>query len=189
MAWAVPFAGNLVRDFQYGHFRYWNVPPRRDKIAYEHGTLVLVPKMSHQKKKFKNDKFGFFLIFALVIQHWMWVLLLDSLLECLTKVIQEWLRPGSLLKCLTEKKNYMFDTMRGATFEKWVIISVFLIKNLLLMKEFLHFKGQGDLWECQNWILDAFLSRKMVLESKKAWKIKKKQLLNNKKQGFGQGLG
>ena len=126
MAWAVPFAGNLVRDFQYGHFRYWNVPPRRDKIAYEHGTLVLVPKMSHQKKKFKNDKFGFFLIFALVIQHWTWVLLLDSLLECLTKVIQGWLRPGWLIKCLTEKKK-LYDGLyeRSYFWKMSKIISIF----------------------------------------------------------------
>ena len=173
MAWAVPFAGNLVRDFQYGHFRYWNVPPRRDKIAYEHGTLVLVPKMSHQKKKIQKWQIWLFSYFCsgdptLDESVIAWFVTGMSH-QSDTRVVTTWL----VIKMSHRKKNYMFDTMRGATFEKWVIISVFLIKKLLLMKEFLHFKGQGDLWECQNWILDAFLSQKMVLESKKAWKIKK----------------
>lgn len=54
------------------------------------------------------------------------------------------------MKCLTEKKIYMVDSMRGATFEKWAKLSVFLIKKLLFMKEFLHFEGLGDLWEVKN---------------------------------------
>ena len=40
--------------------------------------------------------------------------------------------------------------MRGATFEKWAKLSVFLIKKLVFMKEFLHFEGLGDLWEVKN---------------------------------------
>ena len=44
----------------------------------------------------------------------------------------------------------MMDSMRGATFEKWAKLSVFLIKKLVFMKEFLHFEGLGDLWEVKN---------------------------------------
>ena len=186
MAWAVPFAGNLVRDFQYGHFRYWNVPPRRDKIAYEHGTLVLVPKMSHQKKKFKNDKFGFFLIFALVIHHWMRVLLLDSLLECLTKVIQEWLRPGSLIQCLTEKKFIWWTLWEELLLKNEQNYQYFWSKNWCLWRNFCILKA----WETSE--RSKILPRNQYLVKwicTKSKKIAKETKFFAKKRGFSPGLG
>ena len=85
-----------------------------------------------------------------------------------------------VIKMSHRKKIYMLDSMRGATFEKWATISLCLIKKLVFMKEFLHFKGLGELWECPNQILNAFLSWKMVLKSKKGWKIAKIELVRKK---------
>ena len=49
-----------------------------------------------------------------------------------------------------------------------------------------------ELWECQNWLLDGFLSWKMVSELQKAgkrWAIFFKSGKKIEKRGFGPGLG
>ena len=54
---------------------------------------------------------------------------------------------------------------------KWATKSLFLIKKWVFTNEFLQFKGMWELCECQNWILDGFLSWKMVSELQKAGKF------------------
>ena len=158
MAWAVPFAGNLVRDFQYEHFRYWNVPPRWDKNAYEHGTLVLVPKMSHRKisRKVTNLAFSYFCSGdqTLDVSGIAWLVTRMSH-QSDTSVVTTWLVTKMSHR---KKKNYMVDLMTGATFEKWATISLILIKkNGCFMKEFLHFKFQLETSlskrEPEKWVL------------------------------------
>ena len=75
-----------------------------------------------EKKKMKSDKFGFFLIFALVIQHWMWVLLLDSSHQSDTRVVTTWL----VNKMSHRKKNSYGGLYERSYFWKMSkIISIF----------------------------------------------------------------
>ena len=126
MARAVPFAGNLVRDFQYEHFRYWNVPPRWDKIADEHGTFVLVPKMSHRKKKVEKRQIWLFSYFCsgdptLDVSVIAW-LVTGMSHQSDTRVVTTW-----LVNKMSHRKKNLYDGLyeRSYFWKMSKIISIF----------------------------------------------------------------
>ena len=72
---------------------------------------------------------------------------------------------------LCRQKLHKLDIEKWIYGSKWATISLFLIKKWVFTNEFLHFKGMWELWECQNWILDGFLSWKNGIRIAKSWKI------------------
>jgi len=187
MAWAVPFAGNLVRDFQYEHFRYWNVPPRWDKIAYEHGTFVLVPKMSHRKKKVEKRQIWLFSYFCsgdptLDVSVIAW-LVTGMSHQSDTRVVTTWL----VNKMSHRKKKIIWWTLwEELLLKNEQNYQYFWSKNWCLWRNFCILKA----WETSE--RSKILPRNQYLVKwicTKSKKIAKETKFFAKKRGFSPGLG
>ena len=99
-----------------------------------------------------------------------------------TRLVSEMLSPNSLVKChhhiqisqkiTTKNLKFYWKNLKNVNFKQnFKHYEQKLVKYPTLRMNFCIFKGMWELWECQNWILDGFLSWKMVSELQNAGKF------------------